>query len=356
MGRLVQRKRLKDKNKMVKVDVLCDVQFGDCGKGKVSKSLIARNKYDAVAKYNGGSNAGHAVWVGDKKYTAHQLTSGIYYSDCDIVIGPGCVVNVEKFLKEFNDFDKEFDLAGRVFICDNVHIVTEDHIEQETKESKIGTTRQGIGPAYSDKYRRTGLRAKDVPELAPFLLSRWMGDIESYDNVLMEGSQGFWLDIDHGAYPYVTSSHIHPAHAFTTFGLPIQSLGKVYGVGKVYETYVGTSDDIVKATLDDEELIRKAGSEYGETTGRPRKVGYLDLSKLITACNMIGVDSLVLNKMDILEELNIYKLWFEGLLYEFNYASEFETFVRSHIEENTDVEEIFFSGNKEKVIEYEDYE
>jgi len=301
----------------MKISVLIDLQRGDGGKGKISKVLDEKYNYSAIIKFNGSGNAGHAVWIGDKKYTAHYLTSGIYNKDCKIVIGPGCVLNVKEFLTEFKLFDNEFELKGRTFIHPYTHIITSEHIKSDLKETKIGTTNKGNGPCYSDKYQRTGKRAESIEELKDFILpDNIVKDImkirptitSGHRNLLMEGSQGWWLDIDHGDYPYVTSSHIHPAFAFASFGIPMQKLGEVYGVCKIYETYVGNAKGLIQSTKEDAEKIREVGKEYGETTGRSRDIGYLDLQKLIDAINHIGVKTLFINKVDILKETKIFKI------------------------------------------------
>lgn len=330
------------------VDVLIDVQFGDCGKGKISKALIEQNQYHFVNKWNGGPNAGHAVWIGDKKFTAHHLTSGIYDPNAIILIGRGCVVDPGKFLDEVEHFSKHFNLDGRVFIHPATHVIGWFHKNEERDESKIGTTRTGVGPAMSAKYRRTGRRAEDVPELSEFVVDfdSWFGVRNR--TMLMEGSQGWWLDIDHGFYPYVTSSHMHPAHAFTSFGIPLSGLRTIYGVGKVYETYVGAQKGMLGSIEHHEEhAIRELGQEYGETTGRPRDIGYLNMERLIEAVNRTGVDVLYLNKMDVLEELGMFNFWYDAneLRY-FDTVEEFQEEIRSILDNFSTVKEVIFSGNK----------
>lgn len=292
---------------MINVDVLVDLQFGDCGKGKISKILNEMNNYSSICKYNGGGNSGHAVWLNGKKHTAHYLTSGIYDKETKIVIGPGCVLNPEKFLAEVKSFS-DFEIDHRIWIYPQVHLTLDKHIEEDSKDSIIGTTKTGNGPTYADKYSRTGIRMDQLDELDPLreyiAPKSWPTESILGDNVLMEGSQGWFLDIDHGFYPYVTSSHIHPAFAFASFGLPMKSLGNIYGVAKIYETYVGENHSIVDADEEDAKLIRELGGEYGETTGRPRDVGYLHMPRLIDAVNKTGTNILFINKCDILEELN----------------------------------------------------
>lgn len=301
----------------MKVSVLVDLMRGDSGKGKISKVLNDKYNYSAIIKFNGSGNAGHAVWIGDKKYTAHYLTSGIYDKNCKIVIGPGCVLNPKEFLSEYELFNDEFNLEGRVFIHPYTHIIISEHIELDYNENKIGTTNKGNGPCYSDKYQRTGKRSESIEELKDFILpDSIVKDImkikptitSGHGNLLMEGSQGWWLDIDHGDYPYVTSSHIHPAFAFASFGIPMQKLDEVYGVCKIYETYVGNAKGLIQCTDDDSNKIREIGKEYGETTGRPRDIGYLDLQRLIDAINHTGIRKLFINKVDILKEIKIFKI------------------------------------------------
>jgi len=330
----------------MKVDVLVDVQRGDCGKGKISKSLNDKKNYDIIAKYNGGGNAGHAVWLGESKYTAHYLTSGIYNKDTKIVIGPGCVLNPKDFLAEYNKFNEQFELEGRVFIHSFTHIITDEHIIEDSKEERIGTTKKGIGPAYSAKYARTGIRANEVEELKEFILPSPNINILQPNRILMEGSQGWWLDIDYGSYPYVTSSHMHPGFAFSTYGIPLKKINKVYGVAKIYETYVGKSKDLVTCTEEDATIIREAGKEYGETTGRPRDIGYLNIIDLVDACNYCGVDTLFINKCDILEEVKIFKVLQNKKVLTFDTLINMTNFVQNYVSIHTKVKKIHFSYSK----------
>lgn len=333
------------------IDILVDLQFGDCGKGKISKWLLEQRNYWAVAKYNGGPNAGHAVWIGDDKYTSHMLTSAIYHPTAKIIIGPGCVLNVDKFLQELEDF-KEFKVEDRVLVHPNTHIICSAHIEQDSKDNIIGTTKQGVGPTYADKMLRVGTRANQIAELKPYLLDPESLYRSSKASILMEGSQGWWLDIDNGFYPYVTSSNIHPAHALSTFGFPPQNLGTIYGVAKVYETYVGENKTLVQSLEEDANLIREVGKEYGETTGRPRQVGYLNLPRLIKAVNSTGVSFLILNKLDILEEVGIFKLFrYNTDMPEiFNNVTDFKKTIRRELLVHCPyLKTIEFSGNKETV-------
>ena len=342
----------------MKVDVLIGLSYGDEAKGKLSKILNDKNNYSAIIKFNGSGNAGHAVWIDDKKYTAHYLTSGVYNKNTKIVIGPGCVLNPKEFLEEFNLFDKEFDLKNRTFIHPYTHIITDEHIELDKKENKIGTTNKGNGPCYSDKYKRTGIRAENIKELKEFILpkeivknimkirpSLYIGQ----GKILMEGSQGWWLDIDHGDYPYVTSSHIHPGFAFASFGIPLNNLGDVYGVCKIYDTYVGNSDNIVISSDEDDKIIREVGNEYGETTKRPRKIGYLNIDKLIDAINHTGVNNLLINKLDVLNKVKIFKVIRFNEIREFDNIEDMKNFIIDELIIYTNLykEKIIFSGEKD---------
>jgi len=149
----------------MKIDFLIGISYGDEGKGKLSKILNDKYNYSSIIKFNGSGNAGHAVWINDKKYTAHYLTSGIYDKNTNIIIGPGCVLNPKEFLNEFKLFDNIFNLKGRTFIHPNTHIITDEHIKIDKNENKIGTTNKGNGPCYSDKYKRVGIRAESIKEL-----------------------------------------------------------------------------------------------------------------------------------------------------------------------------------------------
>jgi adenylosuccinate synthase len=344
----------------MRIDILIGLQRGDEAKGKIAKVLNDKNNYSAIIKYNGSGNAGHAVWIDDEKYTAHYLTSGIYDKDTKVVIGPGCVLNVEEFLKEFNEFDNKFKLEGRTFIHPYTHIITDDHIETDKRESKIGTTNKGNGPCYSDKYKRIGIRAEEVKELEKFILPEKTVKnifnlipnfiVDQQGDILMEGSQGWWLDIDHGDYPYVTSSHIHPAFAFASFGIPIQKLGNVYGVCKIYETYVGNATGLIQSSDEDAEKIRKVGDEYGETTGRPRDIGYLDVQKLIDAVNHNGVTTLYINKVDVLEDVKIFKLIdVDDQIKQFDTLEDMKETIIDNLMMYTEIyrEKIIFSGKKD---------
>lgn len=333
------------KEDIADIDIIVDLQRGDCGKGKVAKALAEKGTYSAVCKYSGGGNSGHTVWVGKKKYVAHYLTSGIYKKDCYVFIGPGAVVDPYALKEEIEFFEREIGLdKNMVKVFPNTHIVTKKHLEEDGKDNKIGTTRKGVGPAMRDKYGRVGIRMKDWVVDHPEFLSL-MGDFTQingkYLKVLMEGSQGIWLDIDHGDYPYVTSSHIHPLHALTTFGLSVAHLRTIYGIAKGYETYSGFNDRAMIVEENGKPLydihdpilnkIREEGYEYGATTGRPRHVGFLNLDRLCQAVLITGIDYLIMNKMDILEKVGCFKLIHHNKLIELSGIERFKTYIAWHL-------------------------
>ena len=289
------------------VDVVIGMQYGDEGKGKIANQMAASGEYDYVLRFNGGGNAGHTIYLNGEKIVTHLVPCGILHG-IPSVIGNGCVINTQKL------FDELAYLEGLGFdttllkIAENAHIITQDHIDEDSKDTKIGTTRTGNGPCYRDKFARTGLRAKDVPELAPYLVDMHSLIHSSPKKFLAEGAQGYWLDIDFGDYPYVTSSNTGVG-AVLNNGFNYQQVWNVVGVIKCYSTYVGAKG----YQKDDErfEKLREIGQEYGATTGRPRQIDWLNINEVITACQMNGVTKLIINKMDVLRQVdcawNYYK-------------------------------------------------
>lgn len=299
-------------------DVIVDLQAGDTGKGKVCHHLTQiPNEYTHVIRYNGGGNAGHTIYKDGKKIVTHFIPTGIV-NGLKSIIGPGCVLNISKFLKEVQDL-KELgvQIKGNLFVDKRVHIITEDHIEEDSKDTEIGTTKTGNGPCYRDKFSRKGLRAVDFDiELDEYLIDIYQelhGENEC--KILFEGAQGFELDIDWGDYPYVTSSHCTVGSAILN-GVPPQSIRKVYGVAKVYRTYVGNKQFEEPSEIFDK--IRELGFEYGATTGRKRQIDWLDLDQLLMAVKINGVTDIVINKFDILQMINVYRYYQDDKLKYFN--------------------------------------
>lgn len=308
-------------------DVIVDLQAGDTGKGKVCYSLSQiPNEYTHVIRYNGGGNAGHTIYKDGKKIVTHFIPTGIV-SGLKSIIGPGCVVNIPKFLKEVEELENEgIEVQGKLFIDKRVHIITDKHIDTDSKDTEIGTTKTGNGPAYIDKYGRKGVRASDFElELSNYLIDIYEelhGDAEC--KILFEGAQGFELDVDWGDYPYVTSSHCTVGSAILN-GVPPQLIRKVYGVAKVYRTYVGSKTFETPSEIFDK--IREIGNEYGATTGRKRQVDWLDLDELLKATKINGVTDVILNKLDILQQVNDFRFYQDGDLKYLNQIS-FQFFIQ----------------------------
>ncbi len=329
-------------------DVVVDLQYGDCGKGKVAHDLCRKNNYTHVIRYNGGCNAGHTIYHEGKRFITHHIPCGVFFGIRSI-IGPGCVLNINQFFKEIKELENNgIEVRKLIKIASNTHIITDFHLVQDQKDVEIGTTKRGNGPAYRDKYDRKGVRAIEIPELAPFVVDMYteLHNNEEFDEIeiLFEGAQGFGLDVDWGDYPFVTSSHCTVGSAILN-GVPPKSIRDIWGVAKIYETYVGA-----KHFADNDEIfdkIREVGNEYGATTGRPRQINWLDFDLLKMAIDINGVNKLVINKMDVLKELNIWRI-FEGLnMFEFVAEDDIKYWISDSLKDRS--LEIMFSGNKHAI-------
>jgi adenylosuccinate synthase len=328
------------------------LQWGDEGKGKVVDLLSP--KFQQVVRFQGGNNAGHTVVVDGQSIALHQVPSGALHPGCFLVVGSGVVLNLEVFQQELDRLQaRGFNLTGRLLLSEKAHIILPHHIaldqwreiRADKVGAKIGTTGRGIGPAYEMKAARMGIRLGDLrhpaslPELirpgydevrlrlgndvdlpsleaiidgllktaAPFL--SFIGDAQSHlmtawergDSILFEGAQATLLDIDHGTYPFVTSSNCSLGGLFTGTGLPPKALDKVLGIAKAYTTRVGAGPfpaELHDATGD---RIREVGREFGTTTGRPRRCGWFDAPITAHACRTNGVDGLAIMKLDVLD-------------------------------------------------------
>ena len=329
-------------------DIVVDLQYGDCGKGKVTHHLCKTGEYTHVIRYNGGCNAGHTIFHRGKKFVTHHIPAGVFFGIRSI-IGPGCVVNVEQFFKEIEELKAGgIDTDGLVFIAKNAHIITQNHIEEETRETKIGTTKRGNGPAYRDKFARTGVRAEDVPELRPYLMDLYEELHERCGNpiILFEGAQGFGLDIDWGSYPYVTSSNCISAAALMN-GVPPQTVRNIYGVAKSYETYVGSKKFQPAGEVFNK--IQEEGQEYGATTGRVRQVNWMNLNFLQKAININGATHVVFNKMDVLENVGQFAVRENSVLKRFIDAKHMEEYVRQRLDNVPFIKSIVFSRSPHEV-------
>ena len=289
------------------MDVIVDLQYGDCGKGKVAHYLSHKNSYTHVLRYNGGCNAGHTIFHKGKKFVTHHIPAGIFFG-VKSVIGSGCVLDPDQFFREIQMLEEGgVKTRGKLFIANNTHVITDAHKAEDKKAGgKIGTTGRGNGPAYRDKYGRTGVRAEQVARLKPYLLDlykEWYPPAGGNIHILAEGAQGFGLDIDWGDYPFVTSSHCTTAGALLN-GLPPSSVRDVWGVAKIYETYVGSKKFQPAGELFNK--IGDIGEEFGSTTGRRRQTNWMNMQTLERAIRMNGVTHIVFSKTDVLRAV---KAW-----------------------------------------------
>ena len=335
------------------VDICCGLSWGDEAKGKLVSSLASSGKYDFVCRWAGGNNAGHTIYINEKKYKTHLIPSGVFHN-IKSIIGPDCVIHPPSFFAELeylreNGFDTKC-----VKVSPKAHVVQHFHIsEDKEKYKEQGTTSNGIAPCYGDKFARKGIRAGDCPDLVDYL---W--DEKLYGNILCEGAQGFWLDINYGNYPYITSSTTLPYGA-CSLGFSPKKIRNIYGASKIYDTRSGTDPLFPDSLLKDThfESIGKAGEEYGTTTGRKRKVKWLNLDKLVEAINYSGTTDIIISKVDILKIVNKYEIIFKNKNVKFTDIDEMKLFITINLKELClDLNKIYFSCDKEIVegfkIEY----
>jgi len=298
--------------------VIVGTQWGDEGKGKIIDVLSP--KADYVVRFQGGNNAGHTVVVNDEKFVLHLLPSGIINSAGKCIIGTGVVVDIEVLLTEIDELEKRGKKLDNLFIDERAHIIMPYHIEidkakeEAMGENKIGTTQRGIGPCYIDKIARYGKGTFDLEELyekfmklAEKIKFRIIDavveineGIEEGKVVLFEGAQALMLDIDYGTYPYVTSSSPTSGGVTVGTGVAPTKISRVLGVMKAYTTRVGEGPFPTELENADGETLRKVGHEFGATTGRPRRCGWLDLVIGKYAVLIDGLTDIVLTKLDVL--------------------------------------------------------
>jgi adenylosuccinate synthase len=323
-------------------------QWGDEGKGKIVDLLTAH--FQIVARYQGGHNAGHTVYVNGAKFILRLIPSGILHPAVTCVIGNGVVIDPQALFAEVDELIKNgIDVGNRIVVSDKAHLILPYHkdldllSEARRGERKIGTTSRGIGPAYEDKIARRGIRVGDLidpkgleqnvrdnvtarnrlvqdttmdwkPVLANLLehaerIRPMIRDVSvlldtamrAGQAILFEGAQGTLLDIDHGTYPYVTSSNATVGGICTGLGVPPRAIGKVLGVTKAYTTRVGEGPFPTELTGDMGNRLRETGSEYGAVTGRPRRCGWYDAVAVRYAARINGLDGLALTKLDVLD-------------------------------------------------------
>jgi len=323
------------------VDVIFGLAWGDEGKGKVSNAIA--DQYDIVCRWNGGPNAGHTVYINDKKYKTHIIPCGIFKNKLS-VIGPNCVINIDKFYDEIEYLEKEGFDTSLIKVSPKAHIITERHIQYDLKflKPKLGTTGQGIAPAYADKMLRIGKLASS------YLDKKYIWDGELFGKILCEGAQSFWLDINYGNYPYVTSSETLPYNA-CSIGFSPKKIREIIGVAKIYDTKSGV-DPLFPESLWNNEYLNKIielGKEFGSTTGRKRIVNWLRINHLKQAIKISGVTKLIINKCDILQDLNKYKITTDDNLgpscLDFFDFTSMKQHIINELEEHC---QIVFSGNK----------
>jgi len=300
-------------------DVVLGLSYGDEGKGKVVDYLA--KDYDYVVRFHGGNNAGHTIVVNGHRVAVHALPSGVLHPHVNNVIANGCVVDPFQLAKEIEEHGGPSSLQGRLFISHAAHLITPITVaEDRATGNKVGTTGRGIGPTYAAKMHRTGLRMEAILNgdievwdtfreacevIRPFITDTTQllrMALASNANILLEGAQGTFLDIDHGTYPYVTSSNCTIGAAFTGTGLNHKAIRKVIGVAKAYTTRVGEGPFPSEQDNDIGNKLREIGKEYGTTTGRNRRCGWLDHTALCRACELNGVDEIILTKLDVLDQ------------------------------------------------------
>ena len=331
-------------------DIVVGLSFGDEGKGKVTHHLLKNGDYTHVLRFGGGANAGHTIYHNGEKLVTHLIPVGVVHGIRSI-IGSGCVLNPDAFFEELQYLkDAGIDVEGKVFIASNAHITTEEHLNEDRQDTKIGTTKRGIGPTYRDKYAREGLLAKDVPELAPYIVDLYHelheGDEEAI--VLCEGAQGFGLDVDWGDYPYVTTSHCTSAGALLN-SIPPQAVRKVYGIAKAYDTYVGAKNFHGEGRVFD--LLQNLGNEFGATTGRPRQCNWLNVRDLKKAADINGVTDVIINKVDILRQVGEWNLRSSNnnaIMLKLGSEVAWKQYVTRLLNDNADVN-VVFSESPERI-------
>ena len=326
------------------VDIIYGLAWGDEGKGKITNAMSKH--YDWVCRWNGGPNAGHTVYINGKKYKTHIIPSGIFAGK-KCVIGPGCVINISKMLEELRMLTMAGFDVNLVKIHPNAHIITEEHIAYDKEHlGHLGTTAQGIAPCYADKMLRKGKRAVEVLE------SNWIWDGELSGRILCEGAQSVWLDIDHGDYPYVTSSTTMPYGA-CSLGFSPRKIRRLIGVAKAYDTKSGVDPLFPESLWDDPVLdkIIQLGGEYGSTTGRKRLVNWLNMDKLISAIALSGCTELIINKRDVLEKVGVFKVFHSGATMEFSSFRDMKSYVYNTLimTKGIDLHEVTWSGDVEKI-------
>ena len=298
------------------VDVVVGLQHGDEGKGKVVYNLLKQSTYNICLRFNGGPNAGHSIKYISLDLVLHQIPCGVLFKKTSI-IGSNCVVDINKLQYELLYLENigYKDVRKHLFIAYNAHIIQDTHIYSDLSKNLVGTTLSGIGNCYSDKALRTGMRAIDCKEILenmniklvePVWLFKNMQETAKQCKILCEGAQGYMLDIDHGEYPFCTSSSCLSG-SICSSGIPSNLIRNVYGCAKIYDTYIGykffePENDIQL------QLIGETGNEYGSTTGRKRQCNWMNIENVKKAVFMNGCTHIIVNKCDIFKQINYYRI------------------------------------------------
>ena len=331
-------------------DIVVGLSFGDEGKGKVTHHLLKNGDYTHCIRFNGGCNAGHTIYHEGVKFVTHHIPAGVFFGVRSI-IGNGCVVNIDQFNREIQMLHQGgVNTDGLIFIANNAHIITDAHLEEDGKDTTIGTTKRGNGPAYRDKYDRRGTLASEALVGTPYLIDMYRELHETDEEVviLCEGAQGFGLDIDWGDYPFVTSSHCTTAGALLN-GIPPQAVRRVYGITKAYDTYVGAKNFHGEGRVFD--LLQSLGKEFGATTGRPRQCNWLNVRDLKKAVDINGVTDVIINKVDILREVGEWNLRSSdnnAIMLKLGSEVAWKQYIRRLLNDNTNIN-VVFSESPERI-------
>ncbi|WP_185863381.1 adenylosuccinate synthase [Blattabacterium cuenoti] len=383
-------------------NVIVGLQWGDEGKGKIT-DLLSKNS-DYVIRYQGGNNSGHSIHIKNRHFVLHLVPSGVIYSNVKCIVGPGVVVDPKSFIQEIQNLESMGISTSKVFLSKRAHItmpyhnLLDQYQEEALGDKSIGTTHKGIGPTYVDKIARTGIRVLDLlnlevfykklkynvdfknqiftkifqknpisfqsiyeeyVEYAKIISDRIVDAVYEIHNafrnkkkILFEGAQAMLLDINYGTYPYVTTSSTSTGGVCTGTGIPPNFLKNFIGITKAYCTRVGFGPFPTEIKNKMGNIIRQKGNEYGATTKRPRRCGWLDLIALKYSCMINGINYLVITKLDVLSELQTIKICVK-----YKYDDNIIQYFPSNIEQNVKGVYLDLPGWKEDIshiCEYED--
>ncbi|WP_185869169.1 adenylosuccinate synthase [Blattabacterium cuenoti] len=382
-------------------NVIVGLQWGDEGKGKIT-DLLSKNS-DYVIRYQGGNNSGHSIHIKNHRFILHLIPSGVIYSHIKCIVGPGVVVDPKSFIKEIKDLELMDIDTSKVFLAKRAHVTMPYHrlLDQYKEETlgykSIGTTHRGIGPTYEDKTARIGIRLLDFlnikdfyqklkynidfknliitkvykreplifksiyeeyVEYAKIISNRIIDSVYEIHNafhngkkILFEGAQAILLDINYGTYPYVTTSSPSTGGVCIGAGVPPNFLGNFIGVAKAYCTRVGFGPFPTEIQNNINDVIRKKGNEYGATTKRSRRCGWLDLMALKYSCTINGINYLIITKLDVLSELETIKVCVE-----YKWNGRIIKYFPANIEKDIQSVYIDFPGWKKDISHINEYE